>query len=165
MTHRTAEAQTIAGPSSPTTKSYCPEGAGLIDQPAAFEGSYTPPQACAAHPSCDVATLTPESQHAQPAEGYKHPSEHVTRLVQALFHACLTLTARTRYNANFYYFGHTQCANVWVTVPPERAVLWDESVFTSPFSHETAEEAEARATAELEQLGAKVYQLLKGEGA
>lgn len=73
MTSSTAKAPVELLPGSPTTKSLCPAGAGLIDQGEATKGAHTPPQACAA-PAIDRATATtPATPHAQLAKGYKHP--------------------------------------------------------------------------------------------
>lgn len=71
MTSSTAKAPVELLPGSPTTKSLCPAGAGLIDQCDATKGAHTPPQACAA-PAIDRATATtPATPHAQLAKGYK----------------------------------------------------------------------------------------------
>lgn len=71
MTHHSEQASAISGTTHPTTKSLCPAGAGIINQPAAPEGSYTPPQACAT-PAIDLACQPhSEAPHAQLAERYK----------------------------------------------------------------------------------------------
>jgi hypothetical protein len=75
MTSSTAKAPVELLPGSPTTKSLCPAGAGLIDQGEATKGAHTPPQACAA-PAIDRATATtPATPHAQLAKGYKQVDE------------------------------------------------------------------------------------------
>ncbi len=72
MTHHSEQASANASTAHPTTKSHCPAGAGIINQPAAAEGSHTPPQACAT-PAINLACQPPsEAPHAQLAEGYKH---------------------------------------------------------------------------------------------
>ncbi|GGC87134.1 hypothetical protein GCM10007418_03670 [Halopseudomonas salina] len=73
MTHHSEQASANAGTAHPTTKSLCPAGAGIINQPAAPEGSHTPPQACAT-PAINLACQPPsKAPHAQLVEGYKHP--------------------------------------------------------------------------------------------
>jgi len=72
MTNSTKQGSASAHASSPATKSHCPAGAGLINNPQASEGSHTPPQACAT-PAHDPACQLPSAaQAAQLAEGYKH---------------------------------------------------------------------------------------------
>lgn len=73
MTRHTTQAGADHPSRHPTTKSHCPAGAGIINQPAAPEEPHTPPQACAT-PAIDLACQPPsEAPHAQLAEGYKHP--------------------------------------------------------------------------------------------
>jgi hypothetical protein len=73
MTSSTAKAPVELLPGSPTTKSLCPAGAGLIDQGEATKGAHTPPQACAALAIDRATATTPATPHAQLAKGYKHP--------------------------------------------------------------------------------------------
>ena len=71
MTHHSEQASANASNTHPTTKSLCPAGAGIINKPAAPEGSHTPPQACAT-PAIYLACQPPsEAPHAQLVEGYK----------------------------------------------------------------------------------------------
>lgn len=72
MTYHDTAAEAQARPARPTTKSICPAGAGIIDNAPAHETAHTPPQACAAPPSCATAQQPQESPPAQLAEGYEH---------------------------------------------------------------------------------------------
>jgi len=90
MTINNAKATTHACPARPTTKSICPEGAGIIDNAPAHETAHTPPQACAAPPSCATAQQPRKSLPAQLAEGYEHL---VGELVDALEATLLRLQA------------------------------------------------------------------------
>jgi len=75
MTHHSEQASANASTTHPTTKSHCPAGAGIINTPAAPEGSHTPPQACATPATDPACQPHSEAPHAQLAEGYKHNEE------------------------------------------------------------------------------------------
>ena len=73
MTNNTSRASVKLPATHPTTKSLCPAGAGLINQPSKPKVLHTPPQACAVHASDAAYQLPSEAPHAQLVEGYGHP--------------------------------------------------------------------------------------------
>lgn len=106
MTSSIAQAPAELLPASPTTKSLCPAGAGLIDQGEATTGAHTPPQACAA-PTIDRAiATTPATPHAQLAEGYKHPlpatTGHTTTKENAMTTTAISAPPGTPFAGGFY---------------------------------------------------------------
>ncbi len=97
-----------------------------------------------------------------PEEGRDYPTERVSLLVRALLRACLTVSAKSLYDVHFQYMAHTQSVNVHVTQRGDHTnLLWSDYCYCTAPGYDSVPEGETKAIARLEEIGVRVYDLLK----